>query len=92
MKRKRGYKGAVSRSVYLTPAHDEAARTLAERNGLDMNKALRVLIQRGLDAPEIPEFMQPRLEAQAAARKVTIRNYLTEIIVRALLERSESTK
>lgn len=92
MKRLTTGRVTISRSVYLTPEHDEAASALAERLGTDVNKALRVLIQKGLDAPDLPEFVLAKLKTLAATRKQSVSDFVSEQLIRIALDAPESRK
>lgn len=79
---------SISRSVYLTPEFDAELEQFAIRHDLDLAKAYRLLLQRGLASPIVPDFALATLKAIAKSREQTLEMLLTEILTRYAIEHS----
>jgi hypothetical protein len=75
--------------VYLTPEFDAELEQFAIKHDLDLTKAYRLLLQRGLAAPVIPEFALATLKAIAKSREQTLEMLLTEVLTRYAIEHAD---
>lgn len=79
-------KPTVARSVYLSADFDKELCAFAAAHDIDLAKAYRLLLQRGLAAPIVPAFALNTLRGIAKARGQGLDALLVEILTRYAIE------